>query len=190
MNPVPAAYKELVQIPLPGDDQLSLKARLMLKLGAPLNVSRMFAGTGDMFGPLASLVKAVFEAEGIDPKVRELIVLRCSKLLNCPYEWQANATMGKNVGLSKEQIDAVAADGPVSNVGAEVALICVACDELTLAATLTDETLSSLRAKYSDEICRKLIITIGWFNLLSRFLNACRVPLETEDKVGKRTSPL
>jgi hypothetical protein len=29
-----------------------------------------------------------------------------------------------------------------------------------------------------------------WFNLLSRFLNGCRVPLETTDKVGARTSPL
>jgi hypothetical protein len=29
-----------------------------------------------------------------------------------------------------------------------------------------------------------------WFNLLSRFLNGCRVPLETTDKIGTGTSPL
>ena len=64
MSPVPGAYRELVHILLPTDDELSLKSRLMSKLGSSLNVSRMFAGIGDMFGPLASLVKAVFEAEG------------------------------------------------------------------------------------------------------------------------------
>jgi hypothetical protein len=31
---------------------------------------------------------------------------------------------------------------------------------------------------------------IGWFNMLSLFLNGCRVPLEITDKVGTRTSPL
>jgi hypothetical protein len=31
---------------------------------------------------------------------------------------------------------------------------------------------------------------IAWFNLLSRFLNGCRVPLETTDKIGAGTSPL
>src|SRR5260221_14523593 len=29
-----------------------------------------------------------------------------------------------------------------------------------------------------------------WFNLLSRLLNGCRVPLETTDKIGTGTSPL
>ena len=29
-----------------------------------------------------------------------------------------------------------------------------------------------------------------WFNLLSRFLNGCRVPLETTDKIETGTSPL
>lgn len=160
-EPIPGAYEEIVRIPLPTDDELSLKSRLMLKVGAQLNVSRMFAGTGDMFGPLATLVKAVFEAEGIDAKTREIIALRCSKLLNCPYEWQANAKMGKNVGLTGEEIDAMASDGPVCNLSLEVVLICTACDELTTSGTLTDDTLANFRTHYSDEICRNIFIIIG-----------------------------
>jgi hypothetical protein len=31
---------------------------------------------------------------------------------------------------------------------------------------------------------------LGWFNMLSLFLNGCRVPLETTDKIGTRTAPL
>jgi hypothetical protein len=30
---------------------------------------------------------------------------------------------------------------------------------------------------------------IGRFNMLSLFLNGCRVPLETADKIGMKTSP-
>jgi hypothetical protein len=34
------------------------------------------------------------------------------------------------------------------------------------------------------------VLLIAWFNLLSRFLNGCRVPLETTDKIGHRTAPI
>ena len=56
--------------------------------------------------------------------------------------------------------------------------------------TLRDKTLSELLDKYGDTISRKIVLMIAWFNLLSRFLNGCRVPLETTDKIGTGTSPL
>ena len=66
----------------------------------------------------------------------------------------------------------------------------LATDELTTSGTLTDATLQRMRTSYDDVVCRKLILIIAWFNLLARFLNGCRVPLETTDKLGDRTSPL
>ena len=44
--------------------------------------------------------------------------------------------------------------------------------------------------RYGETSSRKIVLMIGWFNMLSLFLNGCRVPLETTDKVGTRTSPL
>jgi len=55
---------------------------------------------------------------------------------------------------------------------------------------LRDETVRELLNKYGETISRKIVLMIGWFNMLSLFLNGCRVPLETTDKVGMRTSPL
>ena len=186
----PKPYETEVSIPLPADSDLSLATKLKLKLAADLHVSRMFAGTGDMFSGVAGLVQAVFETKGISAKMRELIILRTAKLLNCPYEWQANAIMAKNAGCTSAEIDAMASDGPVSGVEPDVALICKATDELTMSGTLTDPTLTQLRAAYDDETCRKYVLMIAWFNLLSRFLNGCRVPLEDGDKIGSRTSPV
>ena len=56
--------------------------------------------------------------------------------------------------------------------------------------TLTDRTLQSLLDTFGATITRKYIATIAWFSLLSLFLNGTRVPLETTDKIGDRTSPL
>jgi hypothetical protein len=110
--------------------------------------------------------------------------------LDAPYEWQANTQMARNIGLSSKEIDAAATDGPVTGINPEYVLVCQATDELSKTGTLRDETLSELLDKYGDTISRKIVLMIAWFNLLSRFLNGCRVPLETTDKIGTGTSPL
>jgi hypothetical protein len=61
---------------------------------------------------------------------------------------------------------------------------------LSNGGTLRDETLRELLDKYGEAISRKIVLMIGWFNMLSLFLNGCRVPLETTDRVGTSTSPL
>jgi alkylhydroperoxidase family enzyme len=179
-----------VAIPLPSDEAVR---RIIGKSYNPektLNVIKMFAGTEDMFEATIGLVKAIFQAQGIDPKVREMIILRAATVLNAPYEWQANTQMAKNTGLSANEIDAAGSDGPVVGINPEYVLVCKATDELSKNGTLRDETLSELLNRYGDAITRKLVLMIAWFNLLSRFLNGCRVPLETTDKIGTGTSPL
>jgi alkylhydroperoxidase family enzyme len=106
------------------------------------------------------------------------------------YEWQANVVMAKNTGCTQEQIDAMTSEGPPTGLDNKTALVMLATDEMTKSGTLTDATLQRLRDTYDDVICRKIILIIAWFNLLARFLNGCRVPLETGDKLGNRTSPL
>jgi alkylhydroperoxidase family enzyme len=186
----PTAYSSTVAIPLPSEQTVQ---QIMGKSYQPektLNVLKMFAGTEDMFEATIGIVKAMFSAKGIDPKIRETIILRAAKVLNAPYEAQANVVMAKNAGLSAAEIDAVATDGPVSGINPEYVLVCKATDELSKSGTLRDETVRELLDKYGETISRKIVLMIGWFNMLSLFLNGCRVPLETTDKVGMRTSPL
>ena len=98
--------------------------------------------------------------------------------------------MSRNNGLSREEIDAAAADGPVSGIGADYVLVCRATDEMSGSGTLTDATLQALLDRFGDVQTRKFLLIIAWFNLLSLFLNVCRVPLETTDKIGAKKSPL
>jgi len=98
--------------------------------------------------------------------------------------------MAKNTGCTPEQIDAMTSEGPPTGLDDQSAPVMRATDEMTKSGTLTDATLQLLRDTYDDVICRKFILIIAWFNLLARFLNGCRVPLETGDKLGNRTSPL
>jgi alkylhydroperoxidase family enzyme len=179
-----------VVIPLPADADLPADVVATLAASPPINVLRMFAGTQEMFPAVMAMVRTLFYSKDIEPRLREIIVLRCAHLLDCPYEWQANVVMARNAGLTDGEIAALRSDGPVESSDAATRLICTATDELTRTATLTDATLAALMAAHGPRLASKYILAVGWFNLLSRFLNGTRVPLESADKLKGRTAPV
>ena len=187
---VPTSYDSKNCIPLPSDEDIRVVMGVDYDPDQALNVLKMLAGTEDMFTATAGLVKAVFSTNGVDPKIRQMIILRAAKKLNAPYEWQANVTLSLNNGLTELEIDAAASDEPVVGLEEQYVLICKATDELCMTGTLQDETLLALLARHGDVVTRKLVLMIAWFNLLSLFLNGCRVPLETKDKIGNKKTPL
>ena len=185
----PIPYTTKIAVPFPPEEDIKQAMGEKYKPDV-LNVTKMLAGTGDCFPVVVALVKALFQADDIDAKLREIVTLRVATLLNAPYEWQQNAKMALNTGLNQGEIEAVAADGPVQGLAPDYILACAATDELVRQGTLTDETLSDLLNRYGPVGTRKLILAIGYFTLLAMFLNGCRVPLETSDKIGSSTSPL
>ncbi len=186
----PTSYTSTVSVPLPDEAAIRSVVGDTYNPDTALNVIKMFAGTGDMYPALIGMVNAIFRANDIDAKHREMIILRAAKVLDAPYEWQANTTMAGNAGLSDADISAAASDGLVTGIDPEYVLICRATDELSQAHTLTDETVTALLDTFGVVTTRRYIATIAWFNLLSLFLNGTRVPLETTDKIGGRTSPI
>jgi alkylhydroperoxidase family enzyme len=192
---IPADYATSVRVPLPDHD--TAKANIEAVTGTrfdpanTLNVVQMFSGTEGMFAGVIGLVQKIFGPDGIDnPKNRQLIILRVAVALDAPYEWQVNAAMAKNAGLTDEEIAAAGSEAPVTGLDPEQTLVCEAADELSRAHTLTDATLAELLETYGETLTRKYILSIAFFNLIGLFLNGNRVPLETTDKVGAKTSPL
>jgi alkylhydroperoxidase family enzyme len=188
----PTPYHASVVVPLPDEDEIARSFGDGYDPDTALNVLKMMSGTGDFFPALIGMVKAVFGERDIDAKHREVIILRAASVLNCPYEWQANERMAHNAGLTTSEIEAIAGDGALGldSLDGEYQLVIAATDELLSSGTLTDGTLQSLLDTFGTTTTRKYIATIAWFSLLSLFLNGTRVPMETSDKIGQRTSPL
>ena len=186
----PGPYNYSINVPLPSDEDIRRVIGDFYEPDKALNVVKMFAGTEDMYGATVGLVKAVFAAKGVDPKLRQAIILRAATTLNVPYEWQANVPMSRNNGLTEQEIQSIGTPGEVQGLKPDLALICKATDEMSTQGTLTDDTLRLLLSAHEETITRKLILMISWFNLLSLFLNGCRVPMETIDKIGSKRSPL
>ncbi|WP_157134529.1 carboxymuconolactone decarboxylase family protein [Sphingomonas sp. PAMC 26605] len=188
----PTSYAAAVSVPLPDDDVIRPVIEAYYgsayQPDTTLNVVKMFAGTGAHFAGVIDTVNAIFGPEGIDPKHRQTCMMRVAKQCNAPYEWQIHSSIGRNVGLSEDEIAAFASDGPVTGVGSDYILLCRACDELTGAKTLTDATLSEMLATFGEVLTRKYILSISVFVLMALCLNGNRVPLESSDKVSTVTT--
>ena len=89
----PTTYTSTVAVPLPREQTVQQMFGVSYDPEKTLNVLKMFAGTEDLFEATIGIVKAMFVAKGIDPRTREMIILRAAQVLNAPYEAQANVRM-------------------------------------------------------------------------------------------------
>lgn len=190
----PTTYAAAVTVPLPDDDVVKEVVEAYFggtyQPDATPNVVKMFAGTGAHFSGVIDTVNAIFGPDGINPKHRQMCMMRTAKAFNAPYEWQMHSAIGRNVGLTEDEIAAIASDGPVTGIDSAYVLLGRAVDELASAHTLTDDTLGELLSTFGDDWTRKYIFSISFFMFMGLWLNGCRVPLETTDKIGGRdTNP-
>ena len=109
--PGPGPYRSQVSIPLPSEEQIRRTLGDSYDPATTLNVLKMFAGTDDMCPTTLGLVRAIFSAESVDPKLRQAIILRAAVMLNAPYELQANVPISRNNGLSDAEIDSIGCKG-------------------------------------------------------------------------------
>jgi 4-carboxymuconolactone decarboxylase len=116
----------------------------------------------------------------IEPRERELMILRTCARAGAEYEWGVHAVaFGAPVGLTDAQIRASArgtADDPAWEEG-DRALIALA-DELHEGAVVSDELWGELAGRFSSEQLIELLVIAGWYRLISYVINGTVVPLE------------
>jgi 4-carboxymuconolactone decarboxylase len=116
----------------------------------------------------------------LDPREREIIVLRTCARCAAEYEWGVHAVaFAGAVGLTEAQIRASArgaSDDPAWSQR-DRALVRVA-DELYETNTIGDALWGELVAGWSAAQLLELIVAAGWYRTLSYVINAARVEHE------------
>jgi AhpD family alkylhydroperoxidase len=108
-------------------------------------------------------------------RIRELAILRVAHRRDCAYEWSHHVRMGKDEGITDDQIAALkrgeAAD-PFDRV------VITAVDELEEKSQMSDETWAALGERLDDQQRMDLIFTVGCYALLAMAFNTFGVELE------------
>ena len=111
---------------------------------------------------------------------RELVVLRVAAVRRAEYEWRQHAVLAGDVGISEEELGAVAEgpDAPLWQLP-EVTLL-RAVDELVAGASLSEETWEALAGSLTTEQAMDLVFTVGAYDLLAMVLGAFEVELDDD----------
>jgi 4-carboxymuconolactone decarboxylase len=177
----------MTSVPLPVDEELEPAVREVLANLPPLNIFRMLGRLPESFRPFLRLGGSLLGEESVDPRTREIAILRVAHATSAPYEWAQHAQLGRNVGMSPEEIEAVRSDDPGAVLSADEALVCRAADEISRDVRLSDEALDLLLERYGTRGASSLILCVAYYNMVSRFLESTRVPIEDEELLAGQT---
>ena len=169
-----------VKMPLPDENELPEKIKQKLSELPPLNVIKAMTNTPASFEAFIMFGNSVLFESRFDPRKREIAVLRVAHLTQASYEWHHHVAVGKQTGLTDEEIEKIAVDGPVAGLDEEGNLLCRVAEEITHNVRLSDEALSLILDRYGRQEAAELILCCSYFNMVSRFLESNRVEIEKD----------
>jgi 4-carboxymuconolactone decarboxylase len=145
-----------------------------LKLFRTLNVHEQLASR------MRPLGAGILGHGRVAPREREIVIHRTCARSGAEYEWGVHAlAYGRPLGLSDAQLAAtVHGDAHDAAWSADDALLIELCDELYDTATVSDELWTKLAVRFAEDQLLELLVTAGWYRLLSYVINAAGVQLE------------
>jgi alkylhydroperoxidase family enzyme len=170
----------MARIPYPPEDDLDAETRGLLSALPPMNLFRMLANAPASMGEFARMGGTILMKSEFDPRKREIAILRIGHITAATYEWTHHVTVGKAVGVTDDEIEKIACDGPVSSLDEEGNLMCRVADEITRDIRLSDEALAELLERYGARGATELILCCCWFNLISRFVESTGIEVEEQ----------
>lgn len=114
----------------------------------------------------------------LSPRTRELAILRTGYNCGSGYEWAQHVVIGRQAGLSDDEIARIKLGADAGWSAADAAVI-AACDDLTADFLVADAHWAALAAHFSTEQCMDLVYTIGQYTQVSMLLNSFGVQLDS-----------
>ena len=146
----------------------------------PLRLFRTLAVHESLFARMRPLGAGLLGHGLLEPRVRELMILRTCARCGAEYEWGVHATFfGEAVGLTPDAIAATVRAGAGDPIWSEPdrAVIRLA-DELHDTASVSDDAYADLERYLSPPQILELVIAAGWFHTISFVVSAARVQPE------------
>jgi alkylhydroperoxidase family enzyme len=108
----------------------------------------------------------------LEPRIRELAILRVAWRTGSGYEWNQHRRMGGDQGLTDAQLGAVP-KGPSSAVWTPIErAVLTAADEMIDRFVVSDETWSGLVSSFEPAAVFELLFVIGGYLCLAAVLNS------------------
>jgi alkylhydroperoxidase family enzyme len=147
--------------------------------GTLLNLDRQLLHSASLARGWNSLMGAIRGQTQLDGALRELVILRVAVLNRAPYEFGQHAPVALAEGLSQAQVDAVRDWQGSALFDARQRDVLAYADAMTLQVQVPQQLFDALRAHLSDREVVELTATVAGYNMVSRFLEALQIEIES-----------
>lgn len=125
----------------------------------------------------------VLFTSALEPRERELLVLRVAAVRDCEYEWRQHVVQATDAGLDAGEIERVrqGPDAPGWSAWSvfDAALLC-AVDELIADARVSDATWAVLAATLDEQQLMDVVFTVGAYDALAMAMRSFGMDLDAD----------
>lgn len=168
----------MARIPYVPPEQIPPAIAERLKSRPPLNLYRMLPHAPQAAEGFLALGSALLTQNLLHPHLRELVILRVGVLSNAGYEVHQHRRVAAAVGVPQDKIDAIA-DGSRSALYDPLERrLLEFTDAVVRDVKAPPEMFDALVAELGARQMTELVLTIGFYMMVSRFLENFEVDIE------------
>lgn len=144
------------------------------RLNGPFNAMLVSPEVGTA---LQELGAAIRYRTSLGARAREIAILEVSVLRRCSFEWYAHERVGRQAGLTGEEIAALHAARDAPSFTAEESLVRELARTLLRERDLGDAAFARAEQALGTRVLMELIALVGYYDLLALSLSVWRTPL-------------
>ncbi len=150
----------------------------LLGVRQPLNLYRMLPHAGPAAEGFLKLGGALLRENELDSQLREVAILRVGMISKASYEVHQHKRVARGVGLTDAKIDALEPGADTSVLSPMELQVLQFTDQLVHHVKAPDAMFQAMQAKLSTRALAELVLTIGFYMTVSRFLENFEVEIE------------
>jgi alkylhydroperoxidase family enzyme len=159
------------------------RTREILDKNRNANIFRMMAHSPTYLEHFCRFGRTIRSRGELDPVIRELAITRTGILCEAPYEIAAHKRIGKNVGVTDEQNEALD-DWQAAACFNEVQRAALAfTDEIVRLRRPSEATFNAIAARLTPPAVIELQLAVGFYIMTSKFLETFDIDMQPVEDV-------
>ena len=140
-------------------------------------------------GPFLAYNNVLLRTPALDPRLRELMVLRVAYRTRARYEWAQHERLAPRVGISAEEVAAIARDAETHAWSPLEAAAIAATDQLIDRYRVDDATWDRLAEELDARQLVELVFVVGTYTGLAMVFNSFGLQLDADLQAATAPAP-
>jgi alkylhydroperoxidase family enzyme len=153
---------------------------------AELSIFQMLLNHPRLAGPFNDFLATMLWHGALDPRLRELVIMRIGWLTGCDYEWTQHWRVASGLGVSADDLLGVRdwqahnSVGGVGGFGPTERAVLAATDDVVRDGAVSAESWAACERELNGDrtVLIELVTAIGGWRMVASILRSLEVPLE------------